>query len=118
MYNLCLIQSFIDMSPFVYSADTLQGKEDYLDVVHKYLELHGTVDKSASIPSYVRNHGIVRGAEVHALLRQSKVSMCDGLGHPTQPSIQLFQSLSKPFFFNYGSTVFKSKCHMCVYINR
>lgn len=51
----------------------LQGKTAYLDTIHKYLDLHGTVDKSASIPAYVTNHGIVKGAEVHALLRESKV---------------------------------------------
>lgn len=54
---------------------TLQGKKDYLDVVHKYLDLHGTVDNGAAIPNYVTNHGIVKGREVHTLLRQSKVCM-------------------------------------------
>lgn len=52
---------------------TLQGKKDYLDIVHKYLDLHGTVVNGAAIPNYVTNHGIVKGREVHALLRQSKV---------------------------------------------
>lgn len=51
-----------------------QGKTAYLDIIHKYLDLHGTVDKDALIPGYVRNHGILKGAEVHALLRESKVS--------------------------------------------
>lgn len=72
---MCHAHSFSNKSPFVSSAVTLQGKKDYLDVIHKYLELHGTVDNSALIPSYVTNHGIVRGTEVHALLRQSKVSV-------------------------------------------
>ena len=52
---------------------TSQGKTAYLDTIHKYLDMHGTVDKNVSIPSYVSNHGIVTGAEVHALLRKSKV---------------------------------------------
>lgn len=31
------------------------------------------MDNDALIPSYVTNHGIVKGAEVDALLRESKV---------------------------------------------
>uniref|UniRef100_A0A8C4F764 alpha-1,6-mannosyl-glycoprotein 6-beta-N-acetylglucosaminyltransferase n=1 Tax=Dicentrarchus labrax TaxID=13489 RepID=A0A8C4F764_DICLA len=61
-------------------ADFWQGKEAYLDIIHKYLEIHGTVDNSASIPSYVKNHGIIKGTEVQALLRQSKVFV--GLSFP------------------------------------
>ncbi|KAK2839551.1 hypothetical protein Q5P01_013291 [Channa striata] len=57
-----------------------EGKEDYLDVIHKHMEIHGTVDESAQIPSYVRNHGIIKGTEVQALLRQSKVFV--GLSFP------------------------------------
>ncbi len=63
------------MSPFASSAVTLQGKGAYLDVIHKHLEIHGTVDNSAAIPSYVKNHGIVSGTKVQTLLRQSKVSV-------------------------------------------
>ncbi|KAM9346889.1 alpha-1,6-mannosylglycoprotein 6-beta-N-acetylglucosaminyltransferase A-like [Symphorus nematophorus] len=57
-----------------------EGKEAYVDVIHKYLEIHGTVDNSAHIPSYVKNHGIIKGTEVQALLRQSKVFV--GLSFP------------------------------------
>lgn len=46
-----------------------------MDVIHKYLEIHGTVDQSAGIPGYVKNHGIIKGTEVQALLRQSKVTV-------------------------------------------
>lgn len=60
---------------FFSSAVTLQGKGAYLDVIHKYLEVHGTVDNSSAIPSYVQNHGIIKGTEVQALLRKSKVSV-------------------------------------------
>lgn len=62
-------------SHWVSSAVTLQGKEDYLNVIHKYLDVHGTVDDGALIPSFVKNHGIVKGTEVQTLLRQSKVSV-------------------------------------------
>nr|XP_046260078.1 alpha-1,6-mannosylglycoprotein 6-beta-N-acetylglucosaminyltransferase A-like isoform X2 [Scatophagus argus] len=57
-----------------------EGKEAYLDIIHKYLEIHGTVDNSAPIPSYVKNHGIIKGTEVQTLLRQSKVFV--GLSFP------------------------------------
>lgn len=57
------------------SAVTLQDKEAYLNVIHKYMDVHGTVDDGALIPSYVTNHGIVKGTEVQTLLRQSKVSV-------------------------------------------
>ncbi|XP_068186395.1 alpha-1,6-mannosylglycoprotein 6-beta-N-acetylglucosaminyltransferase A-like [Antennarius striatus] len=50
-----------------------KDKEAVLDVIHKYLDIHGTVEESAPIPSYVKNHGIIKGSEVHSLLRQSKV---------------------------------------------
>uniref|UniRef100_A0A3Q3JG50 alpha-1,6-mannosyl-glycoprotein 6-beta-N-acetylglucosaminyltransferase n=1 Tax=Monopterus albus TaxID=43700 RepID=A0A3Q3JG50_MONAL len=61
-------------------AEFWQGKEAYLDVIHKYLEIHGTVDKNTSIPSYVKNHGIIKGTAVQILLRQSKVFV--GLSFP------------------------------------
>ncbi|XP_068428895.1 alpha-1,6-mannosylglycoprotein 6-beta-N-acetylglucosaminyltransferase A-like [Clinocottus analis] len=57
-----------------------QGKRTYLDIIHKYLEMHGTVDSSGTIPSYVINHGIIKGREVQVLLRQSKVFV--GLSFP------------------------------------
>ncbi|XP_042350899.1 alpha-1,6-mannosylglycoprotein 6-beta-N-acetylglucosaminyltransferase A-like [Plectropomus leopardus] len=57
-----------------------KGKEAYVDIIHKYLEVHGTVDSSATIPKYVKNHGIVKGTEVQTLLRQSKVFV--GLSFP------------------------------------
>ncbi|XP_034549996.1 alpha-1,6-mannosylglycoprotein 6-beta-N-acetylglucosaminyltransferase A-like [Notolabrus celidotus] len=62
------------------SATFWKGKEAYLDVIHKYLEIHGTVDNGTLIPSYVKNHGIIKGTEVQSLLRQSKVFV--GLSFP------------------------------------
>ncbi|XP_029385713.1 alpha-1,6-mannosylglycoprotein 6-beta-N-acetylglucosaminyltransferase A-like isoform X2 [Echeneis naucrates] len=56
-----------------------KGKESYLDSVHKYFEVHGTVDNS-QIPSYVKNHGIIKGTEIQKLLRESKVFV--GLSFP------------------------------------
>ncbi|XP_060909771.1 alpha-1,6-mannosylglycoprotein 6-beta-N-acetylglucosaminyltransferase A-like [Labrus mixtus] len=62
------------------SATFWEGKEAYLDVIHKYMEIHATVDNGTWIPSYVRNHGIIKGIEVQTLLRQSKVFV--GLSFP------------------------------------
>ncbi|GAA6225283.1 alpha-1,6-mannosylglycoprotein 6-beta-N-acetylglucosaminyltransferase A-like [Lates japonicus] len=62
------------------SATFWKGKEAYLDIIHNYLEVHGTADDSAPIPSYVKNHGIIKGTEVQTLLRQSKVFV--GLSFP------------------------------------
>lgn len=63
-----------------------QGKESYLEVFHQLMKIHGTVfrEKNASVksvvPSYVENHGILSGPEVHSLLRESKLFI--GLGFP------------------------------------
>ncbi|KAI9536006.1 hypothetical protein NQZ68_038413 [Dissostichus eleginoides] len=61
-------------------AEFWKGKTAYLDVIHKYLEIHGTVNKRKALPNYVKNHGIVKGTDVQALLRQSKVFV--GLSFP------------------------------------
>uniref|UniRef100_A0A3B4ZEN9 alpha-1,6-mannosyl-glycoprotein 6-beta-N-acetylglucosaminyltransferase n=1 Tax=Stegastes partitus TaxID=144197 RepID=A0A3B4ZEN9_9TELE len=59
-----------------------KGKEAYVDVIHKYLNVHGTADNSAAIPHYVENHRIIKGRDVQTLLRQSKVFV--GLGEPLE----------------------------------
>ncbi|KAL3056647.1 hypothetical protein OYC64_019179 [Pagothenia borchgrevinki] len=61
-------------------AEFWEGKTAYLDVIHKYLEIHGTVNNRKALPNYVKNHGIVKGTDVQALLRQSKVFV--GLSFP------------------------------------
>ncbi|XP_027878942.1 alpha-1,6-mannosylglycoprotein 6-beta-N-acetylglucosaminyltransferase A-like isoform X1 [Xiphophorus couchianus] len=62
------------------SATFWKGKKSYLDVIHKYLDIHGTVDNNTLIPNYVINHGIIKGTDVQTLLRQSKVFV--GLSFP------------------------------------
>nr|XP_043907467.1 alpha-1,6-mannosylglycoprotein 6-beta-N-acetylglucosaminyltransferase A-like isoform X2 [Solea senegalensis] len=62
------------------NANFWMGKRAYLDVVHKYFEMHATVADSPRIPRYVKNHGIVKGTELQMLLRQSKVFV--GLSFP------------------------------------
>ena len=51
--------------------------ETYLSVIHRHVEVHGTVflekGHSPVIPDYVINHGIMSGPDLHRLLRESKV---------------------------------------------
>lgn len=61
-------------------STVFQGKEEYLSVVKKYVDVHGTVfmDNSQSesiLPGFVTNHGILSGPELHKLLLESKVCL-------------------------------------------
>lgn len=51
--NLYRVPWFSSKSPIVSFAVTLQGGEVYLNLIHKYTDIHGMVDNSAPIPSYV-----------------------------------------------------------------
>ncbi|GAB1609940.1 alpha-1,6-mannosylglycoprotein 6-beta-N-acetylglucosaminyltransferase A-like isoform X1 [Argonauta hians] len=72
----------------VYGKNELMwdGKASYLSVVKKFADIHGTVyvnnksNKSRYIPSYVTNHGLLKGEQLHKLLRESKLFI--GLGFP------------------------------------
>lgn len=62
-----------------------KGKEKYLSVVKKYVDVHGTVFVDGSqveptLPDFVTNHGILSGPELHKLLLESKLFL--GLGFP------------------------------------
>lgn len=58
----------------------LQDKKAYLDIIHTYMEVHGTVHGTSTIyiPSYVKNHGILSGRDLQFLLRETKVSLSRG----------------------------------------
>ena len=79
----------------------LQGKESFVSVVHELVDVHATVfltsnTSSAMVPSYVYNHGIMSGAQLHQLLRESKV--CCWLPASSTPSLgPPFITLSSPF---------------------
>ncbi|KAF0046204.1 hypothetical protein F2P81_002733 [Scophthalmus maximus] len=62
----------------VYGKD----KKKYLDVIHSYMEVHGTVHGTSTVhlPSYVRNHGILSGRDLQFLLRETKLFV--GLSFP------------------------------------
>jgi alpha-1,3(6)-mannosylglycoprotein beta-1,6-N-acetyl-glucosaminyltransferase len=55
-----------------------KGKQAYLDIIHKYVDVHGTValggKESRIVPSYVNNHDILSGKDLMVLLKESKVS--------------------------------------------
>lgn len=60
------------------SPSLLQDKKKYLDTIHSYMEVHGTVHGTSTVhlPSYVKNHGILSGRDLQFLLRETKVSPC------------------------------------------
>ncbi|KAL0160600.1 hypothetical protein M9458_044325, partial [Cirrhinus mrigala] len=49
-------------------------KKKYLDVIHSYMEVHGTVHGTSTVhlPTYVKNHGILSGRDLQFLLRETK----------------------------------------------
>ena len=76
----------------------LQGKEKFLGILNKHMEIHGTVyyesQKSPEVPAFVKNHSHLPQPEFQQLLRKAKVSppahcpylpghRCQG-GHPTR----------------------------------
>ncbi|XP_039613233.1 alpha-1,6-mannosylglycoprotein 6-beta-N-acetylglucosaminyltransferase A [Polypterus senegalus] len=59
-----------------------KDKKKYLDIIHIYTEVHGTVHGTSTVnlPSYVRNHGILSGRDLQFLLRETKLFV--GLSFP------------------------------------
>ncbi|XP_054913687.1 alpha-1,6-mannosylglycoprotein 6-beta-N-acetylglucosaminyltransferase B-like [Poeciliopsis prolifica] len=61
-----------------------QGKSDYLEVISQELEIHATVfqpsGRASSLPSFVKNHGLLSQENFLQLLRRAKVFV--GLGFP------------------------------------
>ncbi|XP_056445152.1 alpha-1,6-mannosylglycoprotein 6-beta-N-acetylglucosaminyltransferase A [Gadus chalcogrammus] len=59
-----------------------KDKKKYLDLIHSYMEVHGTVHGTSTVhlPSYVKNHGILSGRDLQFLLRESKLFL--GLSFP------------------------------------
>ncbi|XP_041374585.1 alpha-1,6-mannosylglycoprotein 6-beta-N-acetylglucosaminyltransferase A-like [Gigantopelta aegis] len=78
-----------------------EGKQAYLDTIHKYVEVHGTVyssDEKPRLPSYVNNHGLLIGKDLHRLLRQSKIFV--GLGFPYEGPAPLEAIANGAVFIN------------------
>uniref|UniRef100_A0A672NY05 alpha-1,6-mannosyl-glycoprotein 6-beta-N-acetylglucosaminyltransferase n=1 Tax=Sinocyclocheilus grahami TaxID=75366 RepID=A0A672NY05_SINGR len=53
-----------------------KDKKKYLDVIHSYMEVHGTVHGTSTVhlPAYVKNHGILSGRDLQFLLRETKTN--------------------------------------------
>ncbi|XP_036401099.1 alpha-1,6-mannosylglycoprotein 6-beta-N-acetylglucosaminyltransferase A-like [Megalops cyprinoides] len=59
-----------------------KDKKEYLDIIHSYTEVHGTVHGTSTVhlPAYVKNHGILSGRDLQFLLRETKLFV--GLSFP------------------------------------
>ena len=56
------------------SAVQFQNKQKTLDVIHKHLNIHGTVYAAGKkLPNYVQNHGLLNGSALMKLQQESKV---------------------------------------------
>ncbi|VDI52327.1 alpha-1,3(6)-mannosylglycoprotein beta-1,6-N-acetyl-glucosaminyltransferase, partial [Mytilus galloprovincialis] len=82
-----------------------EGKAAYLEVIKSLVEIHGTVyinteakNKTHTIPSYVNNHGLLNGEDLHTLLRQSKIFI--GLGFPYEGPAPLEAIANGAVFIN------------------
>ncbi|CAB1447529.1 unnamed protein product, partial [Pleuronectes platessa] len=70
----------------VYGKETSmwKGKENFLAVLHRYMEIHGTVyyetHRPPEVPAFVKNHGLLPQQELQQLLRKAKLFI--GFGFP------------------------------------
>ncbi|XP_066560408.1 alpha-1,6-mannosylglycoprotein 6-beta-N-acetylglucosaminyltransferase B [Amia ocellicauda] len=60
------------------------GKEKFLQILHRYMEIHGTVyyetQRPPEVPAFVKNHGLLPQQELQQLLRKAKLFI--GFGFP------------------------------------
>uniref|UniRef100_A0A3B3ZSA2 alpha-1,6-mannosyl-glycoprotein 6-beta-N-acetylglucosaminyltransferase n=1 Tax=Periophthalmus magnuspinnatus TaxID=409849 RepID=A0A3B3ZSA2_9GOBI len=61
-----------------------KGKEGFLQILHRYMEVHGTVyyetQRPPEVPAFVKNHGLLPQHELQQLLRKAKLFI--GFGFP------------------------------------
>uniref|UniRef100_A0A8C6NUY9 alpha-1,6-mannosyl-glycoprotein 6-beta-N-acetylglucosaminyltransferase n=1 Tax=Nothobranchius furzeri TaxID=105023 RepID=A0A8C6NUY9_NOTFU len=61
-----------------------QGKESFMEILHRYMEVHGTVyyetQRPPEVPPFVKNHGLLPQHELQQLLRKAKLFI--GFGFP------------------------------------
>ncbi|GFO13088.1 alpha-1,6-mannosylglycoprotein 6-beta-n-acetylglucosaminyltransferase a [Plakobranchus ocellatus] len=79
------------------------GKRSYLDAIHQYFEVHATVYREpekalVNVPTYVINHGILSGVQLHQLLQRTKVFV--GLGFPYEGPAPLEAIANGAVFLN------------------
>ncbi|CAL8273286.1 unnamed protein product, partial [Gadus morhua 'NCC'] len=57
-------------------ASMWKGKEGFLQILHRYMEVHGTVyyetQRPPEVPAFVKNHGLLPQHELQQLLRKAK----------------------------------------------
>ncbi|XP_075133520.1 alpha-1,6-mannosylglycoprotein 6-beta-N-acetylglucosaminyltransferase B [Leptodactylus fuscus] len=62
----------------------LQGKEKFLAVLHRHMEVHGTVyfetQRPPEVPAFVKNHGLLPQQDLQQLLKKAKLFI--GFGFP------------------------------------
>uniref|UniRef100_A0AAR2L8K4 alpha-1,6-mannosyl-glycoprotein 6-beta-N-acetylglucosaminyltransferase n=1 Tax=Pygocentrus nattereri TaxID=42514 RepID=A0AAR2L8K4_PYGNA len=65
-------------------ASMWKGKEKFLQILHRYMEVHGTVyyetQRPPEVPAFVKNHGLLPQQELQQLLRKAKLFI--GFGFP------------------------------------
>ncbi|XP_076843604.1 alpha-1,6-mannosylglycoprotein 6-beta-N-acetylglucosaminyltransferase B isoform X2 [Brachyhypopomus gauderio] len=70
----------------VYGKETSmwKGKNRFLTILHRYMDIHGTVyyetQRPPEVPAFVRNHGLLPQHEFQQLLRKAKLFV--GFGFP------------------------------------
>uniref|UniRef100_A0A8C1UWW7 alpha-1,6-mannosyl-glycoprotein 6-beta-N-acetylglucosaminyltransferase n=1 Tax=Cyprinus carpio TaxID=7962 RepID=A0A8C1UWW7_CYPCA len=65
-------------------ASMWKGEEKLLTILHRYMDIHGTVyyeaQRPPEVPAFVRNHGLLPQQELQQLLRKAKLFL--GFGFP------------------------------------
>uniref|UniRef100_A0A671YU04 alpha-1,6-mannosyl-glycoprotein 6-beta-N-acetylglucosaminyltransferase n=1 Tax=Sparus aurata TaxID=8175 RepID=A0A671YU04_SPAAU len=65
-------------------ASMWKGKEKFLTILHRYMDIHGTVyfetQRPPEVPAFVKNHGLLPQQELQQLLRKAKLFI--GFGFP------------------------------------
>uniref|UniRef100_A0A4W5PC63 alpha-1,6-mannosyl-glycoprotein 6-beta-N-acetylglucosaminyltransferase n=1 Tax=Hucho hucho TaxID=62062 RepID=A0A4W5PC63_9TELE len=84
--RLSIQKNKVDSMAVVYGkeASMWKGKEKFLAILHRYMEIHGTVfyetQRPPEVPAFVKNHGLLPQQELQQLLRKAKLFI--GFGFP------------------------------------
>uniref|UniRef100_A0A3Q0SRS4 alpha-1,6-mannosyl-glycoprotein 6-beta-N-acetylglucosaminyltransferase n=1 Tax=Amphilophus citrinellus TaxID=61819 RepID=A0A3Q0SRS4_AMPCI len=93
-----------------------KDKKKYLDIIHSYMEVHGTVHGTSTVhlPSYVKNHGILSGRDLQFLLRETKVLQGNKSARLPTPTLSLLTF----FFLNDDENLTSQHPYAEVYIGQ
>nr|XP_046163411.1 alpha-1,6-mannosylglycoprotein 6-beta-N-acetylglucosaminyltransferase B-like isoform X4 [Oncorhynchus gorbuscha] len=114
----------VDSMAVVYGKEAsmwkLQGKERFLAILHRYMDIHGTVyyetQRPPEVPAFVKNHGLLPQQELQQLLRKAKLFI--GFGFPYEGPAPLeaiangcifLQPMFKPSHSSLNHEFFKGK---------